>query len=366
MRFLLKKGWLLLGIGTCLIKCFASAEWIESSYSRGFFLTIREGIDAVVPQVPFAPFYLFFPFAFLLLGYCFRHLNHAPLAWRRRWWRVGGSLLNFWGGLTFSFLLLWGYNYNRTPVSETLGFSDEALSLVQIKEELTYQTGIITQMRESISVKENLLDDEPVTGALTPDSLNVRMRKSLEEVLAKYDYPTDGSVNIRELQPEGILFRFNASGIYLPFTGEGHIDAALHPLQKPFVIAHEMAHGYGFADEGTCNFWAYLACIHNYDFFVRYTGHLAYWRYLASAFKRQEPEAYNQFRGSLPLAIQTDLNTINERLKSYPSIFGGNDNFVYDYFLQAQGIEEGLANYDQMVPLVRSYWVKMRPCLSQP
>ncbi|MCB0582976.1 MAG: DUF3810 family protein, partial [Phaeodactylibacter sp.] len=71
-------------------------------------------------------------------------------------------------------------------------------------------------------------------------------------------------------------------GLYFPFTGEGHIDAGLHPLQKPYVMAHELAHGYGFGDEGTCNFLGYLACIGSDDPVIAYIGHLNYWRTLAA------------------------------------------------------------------------------------
>ena len=318
-------------------------------------MKIRVFIDSFVPQIPFPLFYVFWVFAIFLIAYCARHL-FKNLSWKRRIWNFSFSILNLAGGVIFFFMILWGFNYNRVPVAAQLDLATEQLTLEEIKEQLEYQTGILTQMRESILELKNVDSNVPAYSIVMPLDLENQMRESLEIVLKKNNYPTDGAVNIRFLKPKGLLFGFNSSGIYLPFVGEGHIESALHPLQIPFVMAHEMAHGYGFGDEGVCNFWAYLSCVHSTNLYVRYTGHLSYWRYLASAWKRVEPALYQDFRDNLPTELQTDLNTINERLRSYPSIFGSGKNVVYDSFLRAQGIESGLENYNVVIPMVKSYW----------
>ncbi len=359
MLLLTKKIWLTLGILALLTRAILPVSYIEENYSRGFFLRIREWMDSIVPEIPFPPFYFFFLFAFAGIIFSFRHFR-GLYSFRRKLLYSLLSFANLIGFIVFSFMLLWGFNYKRIAVEEQLELNTDPIELENLKSHIEDQTHIIAEMRKSLFRVSDYSPQSPVTSEHSPLWLEDLMRESLEGVLEKYDYPTNGRVNIRELKPEGILFRFNSSGIYLPFVGEGHIDAALHPLQKPFVMAHEMAHGYGFGDEGTCNFWAYLACIHSNDLFVRYVGHLTYWRYLASEWKRNEPEEYQKFRDELPEGIVLDLNTINENLKKYPSFFPQTRDFIYELFLRSQGVDDGMDNYNKIVPMVKSYWDKLK------
>ena len=320
---------------------------------------IRESLDAFVPDIPFPPFFLFFLAVFIGILFCFRHFS-KNFSFQRKAFYSLLSLANLVGFIIFSFMILWGFNYKRIAVEENLNLSTEPIELETLKAHLEDQTHIIAEMRKSLFRITDYSPESPVTSEHSPLWMEDLMRESLEGVLEKYDYPTNGRVNIRELTPNGILFRFNSSGIYLPFVGEGHIDAELHPLQKPFVMAHEMAHGYGFGDEGTCNFWAYLACIHSKDLYVRYVGHLTYWRYLASEWRRKKPEEYKEFRAELPQGILVDLETINDNLMKYPSFFPETRDFIYELFLRSQGVDDGIENYNKIVPMVKSYWDKLK------
>ena len=181
----------------------------------------------------------------------------------------------------------------------------------------------------------------------------------MEQWLQENDYPVVGKVRGRELYPKGIFLRFSSSGLYFPFTAEGHVDAGVHPLQKPPIIAHEMSHGYGFGDEGTCNFTAYLTCRDAADPAIAYCGHLNYWRTLAINYLRYKPKEYRQFRSKLPVGIQNDLDAINENLDRYPDLMPKLRYYAYDSYLKAQGIDEGIKNYNRVIMLVHA-WRKQR------
>jgi len=203
MQILTKKIWLTLGVSTLLIRAILSAETIEQIYSRGFFLHIRKWTDAFVPQIPFPPFFLFWAFAIIGIFYCFRHFR-GIYSFKRKTLMSVLSLANLMGAIIFSFMILWGFNYKRIPVEEQLNLSTESFSLEELKSHLEDQTSIIEQMRKSVFRISDMADNEPITQEQSPIWLEDLMRESLEKVLEKYDYPSDGKVNIRELKPEGI------------------------------------------------------------------------------------------------------------------------------------------------------------------
>ena len=49
---------------------------------------------------------------------------------------------------------------------------------------------------------------------------------------------------------------------------------------KAFTTAHELAHGFGYGSEASCNFIAYITCMSSRDPAIQYASQFAYLRYL--------------------------------------------------------------------------------------
>jgi hypothetical protein len=187
------------------------------------------------------------------------------------------------------------------------------------------------------------------------DNYEKSIREDLKRQLKSDGYPTPGRVRGRLIWPQGALRQLGPIGIYIPFTGEGTVDGSLHPAQLPSTMAHEMSHGYGFADEGTCNFYAWRTCIASENPLFRYSGWLSYWRYLSGDFRGMDPEGYKQVVDSLPTGIRSDfreMRKISARYAGWGSKLGTQINDVY---LKAQGVKEGTENYDLMVLLIMAW-----------
>jgi len=327
-------------------------EWIEQYYSRSIFLGVRCLIDYGLAWLPFPLLYLFVPIVLLWVGLRMRQffLMQAPLKEKL----VAGSLslLAFGGGVVFFFMLLWGFNYGRVPVEDMMHLDPHPLDVLELEKELQEETKIIIALRQAIP---GAPDTSALTGQNFPSDMEQQLREAVEGQLAFYQYPTLGRVRGRLLYPKGIFLRFSSAGLYFPFTGEGHADAGLHPLQLPAVLAHEMAHGYGFGDEGTCNFWAYLACESIETPVLAYCGHLTHWRTLAVHFRRYKPEEYKRLREALPAGILADIRAINRNIMEYPDIMPRFREAAYEAYLKSQGISEGIQNYDRVVMLVKAW-----------
>lgn len=354
-----KVAWIGLGLAALALRYLLSGrpDIIEQYYSRMLFPGIRWLIDYLLAWFPIPLIYLF------LAALAF-FLPRSILRWWRKphlhaWQKALDGLLGtgaFLGGAIFFFFMLWGYNYGRVSIEDQLGLELKPLTFSELKDEFAHETEMIKRLRKTIPG----ITTEPVSEDMLPDKLERLLRDELESWLGQHGFSSAGRVRGRYVLPKGIFLRFSSSGLYFPFTGEGHVDAGLHALQKPYVMAHELAHGYGFGDEGTCNFLGYLACIQSENPLIAYIGHLNYWRSLAADYVQYEPEKFREFRESLPLGIQADLDAINEVLRRYPDIMPRFRYYAYDAYLKSQGIHEGIQNYDRVTMLARAWRLSKR------
>lgn len=243
-------------------------------------------------------------------------------------------------------MILWGYNYIRQPFYQQLGIEIQPLDSLALRTELEIAAD------EMIKIRQKLSSDSVFTPTLPPQWED-NIRTDISSFLNKKGFLSGGRLRGRELYPNGILFRWGISGIYMPYIGESNIDQALFSLEKPFTMAHEMAHGYGWTEEATANFIAYLTCVQSSDLLTQYSGYLSYFRYVASNYRRLNPEDYKIFRNQLPLGIRKDLEAINKRIMEYPTWF--ETDKINNTFLKAQGVKEGTASYSRVVTLVHSW-----------
>lgn len=249
------------------------------------------------------------------------------------------------GVLVLSFILLfywlWAYNYKRISFGDRFPVTLPPVDSQTLKEELAFAALLLIDNRPSQLRYPSLLQTERT------------IRPQVDSVCRTFGYRTPGTIRVKALYPKGLLLRIRTAGFYFPHGGEAYIDPGLHELQIPFTMAHEMAHGFGVADEGACNFIALMALHRHADSLMRYSGLMGYFRYVAGAYRYNFPEDYQRFRDQLPAEIQDDLNQINASLLKYPDIFPKLRDRIYDNYLKMQGIHEGIASYDRIIDMVR-------------
>jgi hypothetical protein len=341
---------IILGALSVLLRYFFIADpvFAEIWYSRFFFQFVRKVLDLTFGQLPFAGIYFL---AVILLSVVIAFLRGlwrkpAPITWKSVAFLRGVG--NFSGYVLFMFYVLWGYNYNRIPVEKQLGLDIVPLGKVEIEQRLVGLTQELAAMRAALPAGG-------ITAGRIGPGMEQELRRVVEKVLSGHGFPVEGRVRARWMRPEGTFLRFSTAGLYLPFTGEGHVDPGLAPLQWPAVMAHELSHGYGFGDEGVCSFWALLACRTSKNPYIRYAGAMSYWRSLAAAYREYDPAAFARLREGLPLAVKGDLEDIRRAMQRFPDWVPRLQYKVYDAYLKSQGIGEGMLNYDRVLLLMSAY-----------
>ncbi len=333
-------------VGVLVVVLLAGAlppGWIEAGYSRGLYPWLHRVVSSLFGFLPVPGLYV------LLVLFLVETVLNVRRIWRkpRRWLRLALSGANVVIWMVILFQLLWGLNYRREPVAHRLGLTAVVPDTAQLRllaEEAVDSLNVL-------SLRVFRIGEEVQPSGQEEFAIPFGLCKVLEAL----GYPCIQSARVRLLQPQGVLLRIGTAGFYLPYSGEGHIDAGLHPLQRPFVMAHELAHAEGFGDEGVCNFWAWLTTTRASDPFVAYSGWLSWWAYLSAEMRYFAPDVLADVRARLAPTVRADLQAIDEQMDLFPDLFPALRNWIYHHYLLAQGVDKGLDSYGQMVGLVVAF-----------
>lgn len=327
-----------------------SPSFVETVFSRGVFVGVRFVLDYSFGLLPFPIVYLFL---LVMIFFAIRGIlkvRSEKLNWKIRILRIihGGGA--FFGGLIFFFLFLWGFNYQRIPIEEKLEFNAAPLDGVKLRR-------VVLRLKDELVLARSQVtsDTSVLAEGLVPADLQPEMRTHLCDFLEAHGYPTPGRVRTSNIWPPGALMRFGIAGIYLPFTGEGYLPRDMPRFDQPFTVAHEMSHAYGFGDEGTCNFLAYMACERSQNPVLVYSGRLNYWGYVINEYYRMQPDSAKALNESLPPGIKADRRVLQEYSRKYRSFLTGFGRSVNHAYLKSQGVREGIKSYNRMVILVEGY-----------
>lgn len=343
--------WALMGIFVLLLREVASRfpEKTEYFYSRTIFPGIRNILDNTLSLFSFPTVYLFLALVLFLVGRMIFMLVKIPL-WKEKFGYFTRSVMNGAGALVFFFLVLWGFNYQRIPVFEQIGLTGKALDEERLMAELELTKNLLRQIRSNISDDTLALPDQ-----IDYQSMENLVRDNMRENLFILGLNHSGKPRTKEFYPAGFMRKMGILGIYFPFTGESYIDPTLHHLEKPFTVAHEMAHAYGVTDEGEANFIAWVICSNSDDALIQYSGQLRLFRYQLNDLFRMSKESYTNFAQSIPRGIKSDLAAIREAAEQVKPFSPELSRKSNDLFLKTQGVKAGVLSYQQL-PMLAHAW----------
>jgi hypothetical protein len=305
-------------------------EWL---YARRLYALLAKMLSPLSAAIPFSLSEIALYIG--ILGAVFWGIRGIA---RRRFIRTalelcaGAALLALW------FYLAWGFNYLRPPIEQ--------------------QLQLVAVAPDSSTLRENFLWCieqanamwQPASPWNLPD-LDNEIERRYGEVFADLDLPRiSGRWPPKFLIMPALLDYTLTSGIFGPFFHEVHLNSHLLPMEMPFVLAHEKAHGRGFAKESEASFLAVLVCLRSADQAVRYSAYFA----LLGRFMNR----YRYFAGADLLEqtirpeIMADFEAVWRRYEKYMGPLAEISHKSYDLYLRANQIEGGVENYADVVELV--------------
>lgn len=332
--------WMIAAIFIIVMSSIIPEQIFDKVYYRHVFGWIRNLYDHSLGWLPFPFIYLIVPF-----------LIFRIIIWCRQWSKgILFQLSRALGGIAMIialFYLLWGFNYHQVELQQRLGLVLEKVTKDDIEKEFIRATEVLAS---EVRLLDTVYKSDAAISAFKITDNDLRV--DVERALAVLDMPHKGRVRVRQLWPNGLLLRWSTAGIYIPHAGEGHIDRGLLSIQKPFTIAHEMAHGYGVTDEGACNFIAWLACSGSSDPWIRFGGAFMYWRYAAAEMPDEKVREIIQL---LDPVVVNALVLVRENDRKYPDILPQIRDAIYSSYLKQHGVKGGLRSYNYVVMMVSEY-----------
>jgi hypothetical protein len=305
---------------------------IERWYSTALYPRIQAIVTPLTNRVPFA-----------LLDAAVAILIAILVAWlaariRREGWRR--ALVHFTGAvivwaavLYLVFLGLWGLNYRRIPLERKLDYERSRVT----------RAGVIDLANRSVGLAN--AEYAPAHAASFNHGTLAAAFASAERALGARRVAVTGVAKRSALS---LYFRRAAiDGMTDPIFLEIIVNPDVLPIERPFVLAHEWAHLAGYASESEANFIAWLTCARG-DALARYSGALVAYSHAVSALPRSDRAGVARLDEG-PLA---DLRAIAARYERSSPAVRRAANEVYDKYLKANRVEEGIASYDAVLGLI--------------
>lgn len=327
----------------------AVADWLNGTVC----LAVRRALSFLTDLVPFSVAeLLIYALPLLLIGFVL--LAIRLYRDRRRGIRflagVSGVLLLFYP----FYVLTLGIGYHTSPLADRLGLqTDSAITAEQL------ETTLLT-VRDALNAEVAAVsygaDGASVYGG-TMDQLSAEVLAAYETVAAIYTaIPTYPSRAKPVLYGEGMSY-LRLLGIYTYFTGESNINTHYPDYTVPFTVAHEFAHQRGITPENEANFVSFLVCLHAEQPYLRYSGYLNMFEYLAQALARTDRDRLQAVYAGLDSRVLGDLRAYSAIYQRYAdTAVGSASEKLNDTYLKWNGTA-GVASYGLVVELAVAYYV---------
>lgn len=229
---------------------------------------------------------------------------YANKRYTSSWRQVGKFLLMTLSvaSLFFStFALNFGAGYHTSSVDKLLELERKDVSAEELRETAEYLAAEIKKYTEDLTFNTN-------SSSIMPygyDVLSEKLVAAYDKVCDEHSFISRFSSRVKPVLLSEPWTYTHIAGVYTYFTGESNININFPDYTIPYTAAHEMAHQRGIAREDEANFVAFLVCAAADDDYIRYSGYLNLYEYVASALYRADKDAYAEVRSGLdPLARQ--------------------------------------------------------------
>ncbi|RAJ88124.1 uncharacterized protein DUF3810 [Chitinophaga dinghuensis] len=257
------------------------------------------------------------------------------------------ALLN----LFLAFLVLWGLNYERQPLTP----DTRLVSGPYNTDQLYRLSDTLVQL---VNRDKLLLGD---TGSVTgPDTSTVPVFK---RAVMAYDAAAGRWPAFRYEHPSikkalfGEWLNYTGTTGYLnPWTNEAQVNTASPEVMLPFITCHEIAHQLGYAPEEDANFVGYLAATSTTDSRFRYSANLEMFLYSVRQLSWRDTTLASQVWHKAVPGVRKDYKAIVQFYRKYEGKVDDYSAMFYDQYLKANKQLKGIRSYSEVTGWLITYF----------
>lgn len=251
-----------------------------------------------------------------------------------------------------SYIYTLGVGYRTTALAEKIGVEDKKNLTA---DELYYTVNLVVDELNSLAETMEI-DDGETRMPYSFSEMSDELIEAYDRMNESYSLLTNYPSRAKPVYFSTVMSDLGITGIYSFFTGEANVNVEYPDYTVVYTAAHELAHQRGICRENEANFVAFLVCISSEDEYIRYSGYLNMYEYLASALYRVDPERYSLVRARLHETVIADMRASNAVYKEHKdSILGKINDRLNDAYLKANGTE-GVVSYGYVVRLAVGYY----------
>lgn len=317
----------LIAIGAVAAVWRPSPEWVEQTFTNGYYPAWQHFWASFTPAIPFS-----LGDVAVLAGVA---ILIAALIFARPVWRLAIGAGAIAGLYALWFYAGWGFGYDRAPVQTRVAYNPARVN-----------STTIDGLRAQLVAQMNRL--APLAHAVhRGDDFDVpQLRAAWLPVVQRLGDDWAPSVGPAKPSLAGwFMDKSGTSGFTNPFTLETQLAPDLLWFERPFAQAHEWSHVAGFNREDEANYVAALTCLRDRDVVARYSGALELFMYLPPL--RTYPHAM------FASQVWQDFAAIRERNKHFVNLNLSRFSWrVYNNYLKGNHIASGVQNYDEVTRLM--------------
>ena len=356
-RFLRHFWFLLPGLAAVLLYLVLPhfPDFTERVFSQGIFRLISVPLGGLIAVLPFslteALAVCALPAVIVAAALWIRRMvksehrgRTAVRAGKAVGWLLSGALLLY--------MLLHGLNFYRLPVSRLM----ELDTSIQSPEFL--QQVCIELAQNASAARKQLVEDDDGCVKLSR-SLSATLRQAdngYRKLEKEWSFLWGGVWRAKPVQLSHWWSYTGITGMYFPLLAEANVNIDVPDSSIPATASHELAHTRGFAREDECNFFAYLASIHNDSADFRYSGYLLAYIYCSDALHGYDSDRWGEVRAHCSEGMLRDLEERDRYWKQFEGEVQQVSTTINNSFIQAQGDEDGVFSYGRVVQLIVGYY----------
>ena len=352
--------WILFGLAAVSVLLYVAmmnsvsfADWFNQTVSAA----LRVIFASLTDWIPFSVGELTIWMLPLILFLVLRHaIRHRCDTWRTSVVYIG-ILLSAVMTLFSVFVLNFAAGYRGSTLDQKLELDREKVSAEEL-----YDTAVIlidAINRETAEI--GFYTDDFSIMPYSLDEMNDKLADAYGTFADEHAWITHVNSRVKPVLISEVMSYMHITGVYSFFTGEANINVNFPDYTIPYTAAHELAHQRGIAREDEANFVAFLVCIGSDDPYIRYSGYLNVYEYVANALWSADKDLYYKAVAHLNREVKSEMTAYNRFYDKYrESTVSQVSSTINNSYLQSQGTP-GTKSYGMVVDLAVAFYREARP-----